>query len=84
MTEHKKENSDTVTKKIIYFTLQELVTYTVFVITFGASVYTFFEAIPKIDELTKTTNELNNHITASQVAIQYLTKQVDNLQNRAK
>jgi tetraacyldisaccharide-1-P 4'-kinase len=83
MTGHKQESNST-WEKNINLTFQQFVAYTIFVITFGASVYTFFEAIPKIDALSKETNDLNDHVALSQKDIQYLTKQVDNLQNRIK
>jgi len=54
-------NSDapekTLDKKIV-LSVQQLLTYAAFFITIGASVYTFFKAIPKIDKLDETVNQL--------------------------
>jgi hypothetical protein len=44
--------------KHIVLSVQQLFTYGVFLVTIGASIYTFFKAIPKIDKLDETVNQL--------------------------
>jgi hypothetical protein len=48
---------NTLDKKIV-LSIQQVLTYAAFLITIGASIYTFFQAIPKIDKLDETVNEL--------------------------
>lgn len=43
---------------LIVLSMKQIITYGVFLITVGASVYTFFKAIPKIDKLDETVNQL--------------------------
>lgn len=50
-------DTNTLDKKIV-LSLQQLLTYTAFIVTVGASVYTFFKAIPKIDKLDESVNKL--------------------------
>lgn len=42
----------------VVFSVQQIISYSIFLLTVGASVYTFFKAIPKIDELDKSINQL--------------------------
>lgn len=44
--------------KQIVLSVQQLFTYGAFLVTIGASIYTFFKAIPKIDRLDETVNAL--------------------------
>ena len=44
--------------KQVVLSVQQLLTYGAFLVTIGASIYTFFKAIPKIDKLDETVNEL--------------------------
>jgi hypothetical protein len=50
--------SEATLDKKITLSVQQLLSYALFFITFGASVYTFFKAIPKIDKLDETVNQL--------------------------
>lgn len=50
-----KEN--TFDRKIV-LSIGQLMTYSAFLITIGASIYTFFKAIPKIEILNERVNEL--------------------------
>ena len=53
----KSEKDNTLDKQVV-LSIQQLLTYGVFLVTIGASIYTFFKAIPKIDRLDETVNEL--------------------------
>lgn len=44
-------------KKVV-LSVQQILTYSAFLITIGASIYTFFKAIPKIDKLDESVNQL--------------------------
>ena len=66
--------------KNIGFSIPELITYAAMLITFGASIYTFFQAIPKIDKLNEISNSLDKNVAVSQVKIERLIQDVQNLQ----
>jgi hypothetical protein len=53
----KADSANTADNKIV-LSVQQVVTYSIFLLTVGASIYTFFKAIPKIDELDKSVNLL--------------------------
>lgn len=57
-TSSQRRPNDSLIDREITFSIQQLITYSAFLITVGASIYTFFKAIPKIDDLDKTVNEL--------------------------
>lgn len=64
-SEPKTELVDTTNKKpvntadkTIVLSLQQVISYTLFILTVGASIYTFFKAIPKIDELDESVTQL--------------------------
>jgi cell division protein FtsB len=44
-------------KKIV-FSVQQIITYSVTFLTIGASIYTFFKALPKIDALDASLQQL--------------------------
>jgi hypothetical protein len=48
---------NTMDRKIV-LSVQQLFAYAAFLLTIGASIYTFFKAIPKIDKLDETVNQL--------------------------
>lgn len=50
--------AESIADKQIVLSVQQLFTYGIFLVTIGASVYTFFKAIPKIDKLDQTVNQL--------------------------
>jgi hypothetical protein len=53
----KSTKENTLDKQVV-LSVQQLLTYGAFLVTIGASIYTFFKAIPKIDKLDETVNEL--------------------------
>ena len=55
METSKKQNT---LDKQVTLSVQQLLTYGAFLVTVGASIYTFFKAIPKIDKLDETVNQL--------------------------
>ncbi|WP_295119669.1 hypothetical protein [uncultured Chitinophaga sp.] len=69
--------SDSTAEKKVSLTYQQLFSYTLFVITFGASVYTFFNAIPKLEALNKDVNKLDKDISV-------LTERVENIKANRK
>lgn len=50
--------AEQILEKKVTLSVQQFFTYGVFLITVGASIYTFFKAIPKIDKLDETVNQL--------------------------
>lgn len=58
MTKQNKGNNETLLDKRVTLSVQQLFTYGAFLITIGASIYTFFKAIPKIDKLDESVNQL--------------------------
>lgn len=53
----KVETINTADKQVV-FSVQQIISYSIFLLTVGASVYTFLKALPKIDELDKSVNQL--------------------------
>ncbi len=43
---------------VIVLPIKQLIAYAMFLITAGASIYTFFKAIPKIDKLDESVTDL--------------------------
>jgi hypothetical protein len=58
MKEKTKEVSETILDKKVVLSVQQIFTYGAFLVTIGASIYTFFKAIPKIDKLDESVNQL--------------------------
>jgi len=54
----KKAESTSTSENKITLSIEQLVTYTIFLLTVGASIYTFFKAIPRIDQLDESVNQL--------------------------
>ena len=54
----KKSPAENTLDKQVVLSVQQLLTYGAFLVTIGASIYTFFKAIPKIDKLDETVNQL--------------------------
>ena len=71
------KKSDTEDKKIITLSIQEIITYAVFLITFGASVFTFFQAIPELNKLKEQTNSLDKNLAVSVAKIDMIISQLN-------
>jgi len=72
------EQTSIVDKKIV-FSVQQFVTYSITFLTIGASIYTFFKALPKIDSLDSSLHDLREksaELTRQVVDMEYLVKQI--------
>ena len=56
----------------ITLSVQQVLTYSAFLLTIGASIYTFFKAIPKIDKLDETVTQLQVSNTRVEVRLDAL------------
>ena len=52
------QTNENILDKHIQLSVQQLLTYSAFLLTVGASIYTFFKAIPKLDELDESVSKL--------------------------
>lgn len=66
-----KPEKSTLDKSVV-LTVQQLFTYAAILVTIGASVYTFFKAIPKIDKLDDSVVQLQISNTRVEERIQSL------------
>lgn len=67
-----EQPNNTLDKNIV-LNYQQIITYSIFLITFGASVYTFYKEIPKIESLDKEVNNLNKNVAVFEQKISNLT-----------
>jgi hypothetical protein len=58
MKQTAKQTPEKLMDKQVVLSVQQIFTYGAFLLTIGASIYTFFKAIPKIDKLDETVTQL--------------------------
>jgi hypothetical protein len=64
-------------KKEIKLSISEILMYSGFLLTFGASIYTFFNAIPEMKNLGTKIDTLNVQAAVSQTKIADLDHEID-------
>lgn len=69
VTRNKKAELKSSLDKSIVLNFQQIITYSAFLITFGASIYTFFKAIPKLDALDKEIITIDKNVAVFEVKI---------------